>query len=151
MEKNDYLISKDPEDSKMINLSPNNTPELVVDNNKKKIKQTNSIKKYKLEDFETSIMLGRGSYGKVLLAKCKENNKNYALKVIDKKFIEKQEKVHEVHIEKHILSLLDHPNIIKLYSTFQDKKKLYFILDYSPNRDLGDFIRSQSIYDVLIR
>lgn len=41
------------------------------------------------------------------------------------------------------MSILNHSNIIKLYSTFQDKHKLYFILEYCPNRDLADLIRSQ--------
>jgi serine/threonine protein kinase len=42
-----------------------------------------------------------------------------------------------------MLSSLNHPNIIKLYSTFQDKRKLYFILEYCPNRDLSEFVRCQ--------
>ena len=42
-----------------------------------------------------------------------------------------------------MLSILNHPFIIKLHSTFQDKKKLYFILQYCPNRDFSDFIRSR--------
>jgi serine/threonine protein kinase len=42
-----------------------------------------------------------------------------------------------------MLSNLSHPNIVKLYSTFQDAKKLYFILEYCPNRDFSDLIRLQ--------
>ena len=42
-----------------------------------------------------------------------------------------------------MLSILNHPFIIKLHSTFQDKKKLYFILQYCPNRDFSDFIRNR--------
>jgi serine/threonine protein kinase len=38
--------------------------------------------------------------------------------------------------------MISHPNVINLYSTFQDSRKLYFILDYCPNRDLSDLIKT---------
>ena len=44
-----------------------------------------------------------------------------------------------------MLSKLSHPNIVKLYSTFQDHRKLYFILEYCPNRDFAYLIRSQGV------
>jgi len=43
--------------------------------------------------------------------------------------------------------MINHPNIISLHSTFQDPKKLYFILDYCPNRDLADFLRTQGNFN----
>ncbi len=119
----------------------------IIDSSNYSPKKRNTIK-----DFEITYVLGKGSYGKVVFAKNIYTNKSYAIKIIDKKFLEKVKirlrhiqanKEYEVHIEKYILSILNHPNIIKLYSTFQDKKKLYFIVEYCPNRDLSDFIRKQ--------
>jgi serine/threonine protein kinase len=52
------------------------------------------------------------------------------------------EKSDEALIEKIILRELDHPNIIKLLSSFQSADKLYFVLEYAPNRDLSWFIRN---------
>lgn len=34
--------------------------------------------------------------------------------------------------EKQILVDIDHPFLIKLKSSFQDEKKLYFVLEYCP-------------------
>ena len=42
-----------------------------------------------------------------------------------------------------MLMLINHPNIITLHSTFQDDRKLYFILDYCPHKDLSDFLKTQ--------
>lgn len=50
-------------------------------------------------------------------------------------------------IEREMLLRLDHPNIIKLMSTFHDREKLYFALEYAPNKDLSTFLRSQGILD----
>jgi 3-phosphoinositide dependent protein kinase-1 len=54
----------------------------------------------------------------------KESGKQYAIKMLDKKHIEKQKKIQYVHTERDILAKCKHPNIIKLFSTFQDKNNL---------------------------
>jgi 3-phosphoinositide dependent protein kinase-1 len=46
-----------------------------------------------------------------------------------------------------MLLQLDHPCVIKLQSTFQDREKLYFILEYAPNKDLATFLRTQGVLE----
>lgn len=122
--------------------SPRKVSKITASFNHKESESEDLInKKLSRKDFTITQIIGKGSYAKVCLAEYK--NKKYALKVIDKKFIEKIEKVHEVHIEKQILSMLDHPRIVKLHSTFQDQKNLYFVLDYCSNKDFSEFLRSQ--------
>lgn len=111
---------------------------IIVDSSNESPKKKSSIK-----DFEILNLLGKGSYAKVVLARNIYTNKYSAIKVIDKEFLKKLGKEYEVHVEKLMLSSLHHPNIMKLVSTFQDVRKLYFILEYCPNGDLCDLIRSQ--------
>ena len=99
-------------------------------------------KKSSIEDFTIIQELGSGSYAKVILGKHNENGKLYAIKKINKNMINNFEKQHEVHIEKNILAELKHPNIVKLHKTFQDKKSLYFVLDYCKNKDLGKLMNN---------
>lgn len=101
-------------------------------------------KKMTFNDFKTLRILGTGAYGKVVLANNIHTKKNYAIKIIDKTFIEREDKVEQVHIERLILSYFDHPNIIKLFSTFQNKKKLYFVLELAERGDLKEFITTHS-------
>jgi 3-phosphoinositide dependent protein kinase-1 len=96
-----------------------------------------------IKDFDKICELGRGAFAKVDLRKCKLNNKLIAVKILNKHFMDKLNKSHEAYIEKEILSTLDHPNVIKLLNTFQDKNKLYFVLEYASNGDLSSYIRSQ--------
>ena len=103
---------------------------------------TTSIqKKTTIEDFTIIQELGSGSYAKVILAKHKLNGKSYAVKKMNKNMLNNFDKQHEVHIEKQILAELNHPNIVKLNKTFQDKKHLYFVLEYCQNKDLGKLIK----------
>ena len=104
-------------------------------------------KKISIEDFNVIEELGSGPYAKIVLSRHLLNGKNYAIKKINKATLKDLDRQHEVHIEKHCLSLLKHPNIIKLNKTFQDKKTLYFVLEYCKNKDLGKFINCLGKFD----
>lgn len=93
-------------------------------------------------DFKFGKELGEGSYSTVILATDKISNKNYAVKVLDKRHIIKEKKVKYVNIEKHALNRLSNRmGIISLYFTFQDKDSLYFVLDYASNGELLSLIK----------
>jgi serine/threonine protein kinase len=135
-------LSKNSEEQRNKNpidpsCSTNNSTENLQNSTK------NIPKKMTITDFKVIRNLGKGAYAKVISVKNIHTGKNYAIKVIDKTFIEREEKVEQVHIEKQLLSLFEHPNIIKLYSTFQNKKKLYFVLELAERGDLKEFITTQ--------
>jgi serine/threonine protein kinase len=100
---------------------------------------SNSPHKISIDDYKIIKTIGKGSFGKVVLARNLKNTKSYAIKIIDKQFIEKQNKVDQIHVERQILSELSHPNIIKLYNTFHDKKKLYYVFEYAEKGDLKEY------------
>lgn len=41
--------------------------------------------------------------------------------------------------ERNVLSIMNHPFIVRLNNAFQTGKKLFLILDYCPGGDLGKF------------
>jgi 3-phosphoinositide dependent protein kinase-1 len=73
--------------------------------------------------------LGEGAYGRVVHAKRKDTDEEYAVKVMEKNFIKREKKVSFVMQEKNILSKLSHRNIVKLYFTFKDVESLYMVMD----------------------
>ena len=97
--------------------------------------------KASISDYDIISYLGNGSYGKVILAKSKFEEKKYAIKEIKKALLDRFEKQYEIHIEKYCLVNLSHPNIIKFTKAFQDKKHLYFVMEYCKNKDLGKLIQ----------
>lgn len=70
-------------------------------------------------------MIGQGSYGKVFMAKKKKTNKFYAIKMIQKAKIMKANKQQEVFRERQALITLDHPNIVKMYWSFDVSSSIY--------------------------
>ena len=54
----------------------------------------------------------------------KSTGTEYAIKIVDKGHVTRYNKVDEMLNERKVLSMLDHPNIIKLHFTFQDEYSL---------------------------
>lgn len=81
-------------------------------------------------------VIGKGSYGKVLLVKYMKDNKLYAMKILRKDNIATKSQLEHTQIERNVLKNVVHPFIVKLYYAFQTSTKLYFILEYCPGGEL---------------
>ncbi|XP_030067640.1 3-phosphoinositide-dependent protein kinase 1 isoform X2 [Microcaecilia unicolor] len=99
------------------------------------------------EDFKLGKILGEGSFSTVVLAKELATEREYAIKILEKRHIMKEKKVLYVTRERDVMSRLDHPFFVKLYFTFQDEEKLYFGLSYAKNGELLKYIRKIGSFD----
>ncbi|XP_078096475.1 3-phosphoinositide-dependent protein kinase 1-like [Mustelus asterias] len=108
---------------------------------------TQQPRKKRPEDFKFGKILGEGSFSTVVLAREQSTGKEYAVKILEKRHIIKENKVPYVTRERDIMSRLDHPFFVKLYFTFQDDEKLYFGLSYAKNGELLKYIRKQGSFD----
>ena len=82
-------------------------------------------------------LLGRGSFGEVYLVKKIDTNMLYAMKILSKNRIKSQNLFKYAMAERNVLSLTNHPFIVKLNFAFQTSNKLFLILDYCSNGDLS--------------
>ncbi|XP_074642748.1 serine/threonine-protein kinase Sgk1-like [Tubulanus polymorphus] len=82
-------------------------------------------------DFQFLKVIGKGSFGKVLLARHKAEETLYAIKVLQKKAIMKRNEVRHIMSERNVLVMsVKHPFLVGLHFSFQSADKLYFVLDY---------------------
>uniref|UniRef100_A0A672P187 Serine/threonine-protein kinase Sgk3-like n=1 Tax=Sinocyclocheilus grahami TaxID=75366 RepID=A0A672P187_SINGR len=82
-------------------------------------------------DFDFLKVIGKGSFGKVLLAKRKWDGKCYAIKVLQKKVILKRSEQKHIMAERNVLlKNVKHPFLVGLHYSFQTTDKLYFVLDF---------------------
>ena len=95
----------------------------------------------KYTDFEIIKLLGKGGFGKVYKVKYKKNKQIYAMKIFDKKIESVKSSLGKFKDE---LDKLNHPNIIKIYTYFEENKKLFLIMEYMDNGNLKDFINMNS-------
>jgi serine/threonine protein kinase len=82
------------------------------------------------QDFQLLKVIGKGSFGKVMQVKKKDDGKIYAMKVLSKQAIISRNQVTHTKSEKNILQVIQHPFIVGLHFAFQTPGKLYMILDY---------------------
>ncbi|GBG23950.1 Protein kinase, putative [Hondaea fermentalgiana] len=94
------------------------------------------VKKPSLDDFEMVRVLGKGSFGKVLLCKKRDTGKLYAIKVLKKQHVVKRRQVVHTKTERSVLGLVDHPFVVKLHYAFQTGDKLHFVLDFCSGGEL---------------
>jgi len=83
-----------------------------------------------IKDFDLLNVVGKGSFGKVMQVRKKDNSKIYAMKVLNKKTILDRGELEHTKAEKNILQKLVHPFLVNLVYAFQTEDKLYFIMDY---------------------
>jgi len=46
--------------------------------------------------------------------------------------------------------MLDHPGVIKLKSSFRDKYKFYFVLEFAEGGSFSEYIRLYSIFIIVL-
>ena len=104
----------------------------------------NAVEEYepepKITDFELIKELGVGSFGKVYLVYHKKTKHKFALKSIDKLDEVNYEEKSYFSREIEIMYKLNHPNICKLFSHFEDNKYCYLLLQYIPKGSAFDLI-----------
>ncbi|KAG7272303.1 hypothetical protein CRUP_014188 [Coryphaenoides rupestris] len=82
-------------------------------------------------DFDFLKVIGKGSFGKVLLAKRKHDGKYYAIKVLQKRVILNRREQKHIMAERNVLlQNVKHPFLVGLHYSFQTADKLYFVLDF---------------------
>jgi len=81
--------------------------------------------------------LGEGSYGSVCKAKNKSTGAIRAAKTISKSQLKNQDRFKQ---EIAIMKMMDHPNIIKLFESFEDHRNIYLVMELCTGGELFDRI-----------
>jgi NIMA (never in mitosis gene a)-related kinase len=93
-----------------------------------------------LEELKKEKVLGEGTFGKCYLVEHRRTDLKCVLKQIEIFGMSEEEQL-EVVKEAKILSVLDHPNIIKFYSSFKTETHINIVMEHADGGDLSRLIR----------
>uniref|UniRef100_A0A8C7T292 Serine/threonine-protein kinase Sgk1 n=1 Tax=Oncorhynchus mykiss TaxID=8022 RepID=A0A8C7T292_ONCMY len=98
-------------------------------------------------DFDFLKVIGKGSFGKVLLAKRKLDGKYYAIKVLQKRVILNRREQKHIMAERNVLlKNMKHPFLVGLHYSFQTTDKLYFVLDFVNGGELFFHLQKEQTF-----
>lgn len=107
-----------------------------------------------MNNIQILCLLGEGAFAKVFLVKgcsgCRQtkDTKNcqcyFAMKVVNKRQIHKEDFVHYVKLERNILLEMNHPFLLKLNCSFQDKHNFYMMTNFAAGGSLWNVLSKQS-------
>lgn len=97
--------------------------------------------------FKFQAVLGRGSFGKVLLTRVKGCDSTVAVKAMKKHTVQQNGDVLATAVEKNMLELAwEHPYLAHLIATVQDDAYLYFVMEYLSGGDLMHWIQKKRVF-----
>lgn len=86
--------------------------------------------------FDFLSIIGKGGFGKVWKVRWKKNQELYAMKEMSKAKVIDKNSVASILSERNLLSKMDHPFIVNMVFSFQDKDYLYLAMDLQTGGDL---------------
>lgn len=81
------------------------------------------------QDFKKETDLGKGSFGKVCKVVHRASNQVYAIKFMEKSKILQLKMVDQLKNEIEIMQSVQHPNIVRLITYFEDQNFIYLVME----------------------
>ena len=71
------------------------------------------------------------------------NKQKVAIKVMKTSKFRTQKEVRRVKIEVKISKMMNHPNIIKTHEVFEEKGRIFIVMEYCSKGDLYEYIKQK--------
>eukprot|EP01137_Pigoraptor_chileana_P033686 Opistho-2@24962 len=96
------------------------------------------LKRVKMDKsmFQAVKTIGVGAFGEFVLVRKADTQHLYAMKVLRKADVLRRNQIAHVKAERDILAEADNEWVVKLFYSFQDSEKLYFVMEYVPGGDM---------------
>ncbi|XP_065174840.1 RAC-gamma serine/threonine-protein kinase-like [Sycon ciliatum] len=99
-----------------------------------------------IDDFEMLKVLGKGTFGKVMLGKDKHTGEVFAIKILKKEVIVAKDEVAHTMTENRVLQSASHPFLTSLRYSFQTKERLCFVMEYVNGGELFFHLSRERVF-----
>lgn len=88
------------------------------------------------DHFQFLKVIGKGGSATVFQTRKIDTGQLFAIKVLNKRFLHREDKTSQGLTERSILAKMSHPFVVKLHYAFQSNSDLYLVLDFCPGGEL---------------
>lgn len=113
----------------------------------KSSKNSNQKEYIGAHSFTAHELLGTGSFGEVYLVEKISDRSLHAMKVLCKDKIFEHKLARYAKTERNVLSVINHPFIVRLNFSFQTQNELFLILQYCPGGDLSEYLHVEKKFN----
>lgn len=99
-----------------------------------------------LDDFEFLKVLGKGTFGKVILVREVQSSELFAIKILKKDVIVAKDEVAHTLTENRVLQTTNHPFLTALKYSFQTKDRLCFVMEYVNGGELFFHLSRERVF-----
>uniref|UniRef100_A0A672Z0R3 non-specific serine/threonine protein kinase n=1 Tax=Sphaeramia orbicularis TaxID=375764 RepID=A0A672Z0R3_9TELE len=103
-------------------------------------------KRKTMNDFDYLKLLGKGTFGKVILVREKASGTYYAMKILKKEVIIAKDEVAHTLTESRVLKNTRHPFLTSLKYSFQTKDRLCFVMEYVNGGELFFHLSRERVF-----
>jgi len=93
-----------------------------------------------IDEYIIKETIGKGTFSTVKLGENIKTKQKVAIKILNKDKIKEEEDLVRIKREIKILSVMDHPNVIKTYKNIENDKNYYLIMEYCDGGELFNYI-----------
>ncbi|CAI4223048.1 unnamed protein product [Auanema sp. JU1783] len=102
--------------------------------------------KISMDDFEFLKVLGKGTFGKVILCRERKSSKLYAIKILKKDVIIEREEVAHTLTENRVLQRCKHPFLTLLIYSFQTPFHFCFVMEFANGGELFTHLQKNKTF-----
>nr|XP_023680504.1 RAC-beta serine/threonine-protein kinase isoform X1 [Paramormyrops kingsleyae] len=110
------------------------------------VTMSKSRSKVTMNDFDYLKLLGKGTFGKVILVKEKATGVYYAMKILRKEVIIAKDEVAHTVTESRVLQNTRHPFLTTLKYAFQTHDRLCFVMEYANGGELFFHLSRERVF-----
>uniref|UniRef100_A0A8B9LB70 non-specific serine/threonine protein kinase n=1 Tax=Astyanax mexicanus TaxID=7994 RepID=A0A8B9LB70_ASTMX len=99
-----------------------------------------------MNDFDYLKLLGKGTFGKVILVREKATGMHYAMKILRKEVIIAKDEVAHTVTESRVLQNTRHPFLTTLKYAFQTPDRLCFVMEYANGGELFFHLSRERVF-----
>ncbi|KAK2178245.1 hypothetical protein NP493_551g01022 [Ridgeia piscesae] len=101
-----------------------------------------------LDDFVLVKVIGKGAFGKVMVAELRNSGQYFAIKALKKDVVLEDDNLPCTVTERRVLQIGgQHPNLTHLHATFQSPSHLFYVMEFLNGGDLMQHLDASGKFD----